>query len=99
MCDFHRDLGGAFVSFGFALALLTRATSKAAYFFGTIGSRAADVAYPVRRFNIANRPLDVFVPRFFGLALAEPPHGHAFASASIDRRRTISNSRSADSRG
>jgi hypothetical protein len=51
-----------------------RAISKAAYFFGTVGSRTADVAYPVRRFNVAYRPLDVFVPDFLTLALTEPPH-------------------------
>jgi hypothetical protein len=57
--------------------LAIRALSKAAYFFGTVGSRTADVADPVRRFKIANRPLDVFVPDFLALGLAEPRHRDA----------------------
>ena len=42
--------------------------------FGTIGGRTADVADPVCRFNIADRPLDLVVPDFLSLALVEPPH-------------------------
>src|SRR5258705_7102191 len=77
-CDLHCDLGGAFVPFALVVVLpAIRAISKAAYFFGTVGSRPADVADPVCCFNIANRPLDVFVPDFLALALAEPPHPDA----------------------
>ena len=72
------DLGGAFVPFGLVGVLLAiRAIGKAAYFFGTVGGRTADVADPVCRFNVANRPLDVFVPDFLALTLAEPPHRDA----------------------
>ena len=73
--DFHRDLGGALVPFSLVMVLLAiRVIGKAAYFFSAVGSRTADIAYPVRRFNVANRPLDVFVPDFLALAFAEPPH-------------------------
>src|SRR5205807_2667960 len=34
-------------------------------------------AYPVRGLDIADRPLDFFVPDFLALVLAEPPHRHA----------------------
>src|ERR1700737_2098429 len=89
-CDFHCGLGGAFVAFGLVFALTIRAASIAIYFFNTDGSGTADVAYLMGRFNIANRPLDVFVPDFLALALVEPPHRHAFEiPASIVGRGTI----------
>lgn len=49
--------GGAFAPFGLTFALVRRPVRKTSDFFSTIGGGAADVAYLVRRFNIANRPL------------------------------------------
>jgi len=79
--DFHRGLGGALVSISLicvppavlvlvVLVVLGHATRL----FSTIGSRAADIADPVCRFNIADRPLDFVVPDFLSLSLVEPPH-------------------------
>src|ERR1700687_5386656 len=90
-CNFHCDLGGAFIPFGLVVVLLrSRAIRKATYFFSTVGSRTADDAYPVRRFNIANRPLDFFVPDFLAFAAVEPPHRDALNILNIDGRGTIS---------
>src|ERR1700694_2955870 len=77
-CDLHCGLGGAFVSLdiGFVLPVI-RAACETTCPFGTVGRGAADVAYPVRGLDIADRPLDFFVPDFLALALAEPPHRHA----------------------
>src|SRR5260370_1344779 len=61
------------------LVIVLAALNNATRSFGTIGGRAADVADPVCRFNIAERPLDLVAPDFLSLALVEPPHRPAEA--------------------
>src|SRR6266481_2637351 len=79
--DFHRGLGGALVAFGVALALLAVGLVlavdpawKTADPFGTIAGGPADVADLVGRLDVSKRPLDLLLPDFLVLALAEPPH-------------------------
>jgi hypothetical protein len=45
--------------------------------FGAVGDRTADVADTVRGFNIADRPVNVFVPDFRGPVPFEPTQRHA----------------------
>src|ERR1700722_11095255 len=87
--DFHRGLGGALISIDLifvppailvlvvvlvVIVLVVLPLNKATRFFSTIGGRAADVADPVCRFNVADRPGDLVVPDFLLPALVEPPH-------------------------
>src|SRR5256714_6137727 len=72
--DLHRGLCGALVTFAVVIDFCFRAVGTASQLCGAIGGGTADFAYPVRRLNIADRPLDLFVPEFLALGFLEPPH-------------------------
>src|SRR5437868_14334181 len=72
--DLHRGLCGALVTFAVVIDFCFRAVGTASQLCGAIGGGTADFAYPVRRLNIADRPLDLLVPDFLALGLLEPPH-------------------------
>lgn len=80
-CDFHRGLGSTFVPLVvICVVRLAWTVSKATCFLSTLGSAIAYVAYPVGRFDVPHRPLDVFVPDFGTLSLSEPRHQRAFGN-------------------
>src|SRR5260370_14602541 len=72
--DFHRDLGGAFIAFGFGFFLVVGAVGSAGYLGGAVGGGPADFTYPVRRLDIAHRPSDFLVPDLLSHAPTKPPH-------------------------
>src|SRR6266404_5274328 len=83
--DFHRDLGGALVAFGRIVVFMAirflpgdRTVGQPTDPFGAVGGGTADVAYPVGSVDIADRPLDRFVPDVLGLTLVEPSHCYVF---------------------
>src|SRR5882757_4666410 len=74
-CELHCGLGGAFVPFDFVSGFFVLGTAGATgYFFGAVGGGTADTAYLLRRFDIADRPLDFLVPGFLAFYTVEPPH-------------------------
>ena len=62
--NFHRDLGGALVAFDLGRYFLVRTVGSTADLFRAAGGGTADLAYPVRSLDIADRPFDGLVPDF-----------------------------------